>query len=383
MRLLQCLLISQSIAVSPTVPPTTAPPLACGKDEKFKKGSWREIFCDGSVEKGPAKDRCLCKGKKTRSEPGGPCVSNCQEFLDDKCPGNQIWQDCVVCWKNCGEPELCMGLVGPDGKCPGGCKCPSGTQWHEEKGTCLPDDQCELGQSCPKGQHWNDCASACEDTCDNPSGSKDPCIEVCMPQCVCDEGLVRDTDGSCKPLKTCKLKECPKGQHWDECGSPCEDTCENPAGSTDVCPEICESKCVCNKGLVRDTDGSCKPLKTCKIKECPANEHFDQCGSDCEETCDPNENQICNMACVARCMCNKGFVRGEKGDCIPKDTCPIPTCPNNQIWTDCKDCWSDCDGTICADLMPGQKCPGGCTCPEGLVLDKKSETCVKKKSCQR
>ena len=35
---------------------------------------------------------------------------------------------------------------------------------------------------------------------------QDPCIEVCMPQCVCDEGLVRDTDGSCKPLKTCKLK---------------------------------------------------------------------------------------------------------------------------------------------------------------------------------
>ena len=29
-----------------------------------------------------------------------------------------------------------------------------------------------------------------------------------------------------------KYSECPKGQHWDECGSPCEDTCENPAGST-------------------------------------------------------------------------------------------------------------------------------------------------------
>ena len=51
------LLISQSIAVSPTAPPTTAPPLACAKDEKFKKGSWREIFCDGSVEKGPAKGK--------------------------------------------------------------------------------------------------------------------------------------------------------------------------------------------------------------------------------------------------------------------------------------------------------------------------------------
>ena len=72
-------------------------------------------------------------------------------------------------------------------------------------------------------------------------------------------------------------------------------------------------------------------------QECSANEHFDQCGSDCEETCDPNENEICNMACVAKCMCNKGFVRGEKGDCIPKDNCPIPSCPNNQIWTDCKD----------------------------------------------
>ena len=42
---------------TPTVPPTTAPPLACAKDEKFKKGSWREIFCDGSVEKGPAKGK--------------------------------------------------------------------------------------------------------------------------------------------------------------------------------------------------------------------------------------------------------------------------------------------------------------------------------------
>ena len=76
-------------------------------------------------------------------------------------------------------------------------------------------------------------------------------------------------------------------------------------------------------------------------KACPANETWNECGSDCDETCDSSDDLICNMACVAKCECDPGFVR-ENGKCIPKDECPQKKCGKNEIFNHCG---SDCEAT--------------------------------------
>ena len=90
-----------------------------------------------------------------------------------------------------------MGLLGPDGECPGACKCPDGTQWHVDKELCVPDSEYSIIM-CPANSSWNSCASPCERTCSDPDADSAPCIEVCEERCDCHDGFVRDEDsGEC------------------------------------------------------------------------------------------------------------------------------------------------------------------------------------------
>nr|XP_054596325.1 IgGFc-binding protein [Nothobranchius furzeri] len=59
---------------------------------------------------------------------------------------------------------------------------------------------------------------------------------------------------------------------------------------------------------------------TCPVK-CPADSHYELCGSACPATCsDPNAPSKCKRPCMETCTCNKGFVlSGDK--CVPEAQC--------------------------------------------------------------
>ncbi|XP_074774745.1 mucin-5AC [Athene noctua] len=59
-------------------------------------------------------------------------------------------------------------------------------------------------------------------------------------------------------------KLCPFNMHYQECGSPCSDTCSNPERS-ELCEDHCTDGCVCPPGMVFDdiNGAGCIPRKEC------------------------------------------------------------------------------------------------------------------------
>uniref|UniRef100_A0A914UKN4 TIL domain-containing protein n=1 Tax=Plectus sambesii TaxID=2011161 RepID=A0A914UKN4_9BILA len=76
-------------------------------------------------------------------------------------------------------------------------------------------------------------------------------------------------------------------------------------------------------------NGKCVPIK----RDCPLNEEFRECGSDCEGKCpDHDQHQrpsnkivsvgVCDGACIPNvCQCQRGYVRHPSGFCIIPSDC--------------------------------------------------------------
>ncbi|KAM3859976.1 alpha-tectorin-like [Diretmus argenteus] len=58
---------------------------------------------------------------------------------------------------------------------------------------------------------------------------------------------------------------------------------------------------------------------TCRL-ECPANSHYELCGTDCGHTCASSIDASCEQVCSEGCFCDEGFLRsGER--CVPVESC--------------------------------------------------------------
>ncbi|KAJ8962928.1 hypothetical protein NQ314_005645 [Rhamnusium bicolor] len=54
---------------------------------------------------------------------------------------------------------------------------------------------------------YNACGRACVSTCRNPTKGDDPCIiDVCVPGCFCNQGLIRDEESN----KCVRIEDCPQ-----------------------------------------------------------------------------------------------------------------------------------------------------------------------------
>lgn len=64
------------------------------------------------------------------------------------------------------------------------------------------------------------------------------------------------------------LDDCPDtNQEFNECGSPCQLTCDNFSRKPRVCPRKCISGCFCKDGFVWDqAKGQCIRPDQCKFK---------------------------------------------------------------------------------------------------------------------
>jgi Trypsin Inhibitor like cysteine rich domain len=76
---------------------------------------------------------------------------------------------------------------------------------------------------------------------------------------------VRNSDNVCIPKKSCPSNGCNEGEVWNDCGSVdnCEASCKNPDLNDVVCAEVCIAKCVCQEGYVRDANWKCVSKDSC------------------------------------------------------------------------------------------------------------------------
>ncbi|GIY77807.1 kunitz-type U19-barytoxin-Tl1a [Caerostris extrusa] len=111
-------------------------------------------------------------------------------------------------------------------------------------------------EQCPENQHFDSCGSACPLTCDNYENLIIPCVAMCVPGCLCDEGFVRKEDGTCVIPENCPNR-CPENQHFTRCGTDCPLTCENYLDPPQICNLMCVSGCECDPGYLKRRDGAC------------------------------------------------------------------------------------------------------------------------------
>ncbi|XP_041464168.1 uncharacterized protein LOC446192 isoform X6 [Lytechinus variegatus] len=273
---------------------------------------------------------------------------------------------------------------------------------------------------CPGDLVFNRCAVTCELTCDNPNPR--PCTRECGIGCYCPEGTIRESENShfCFPDVSFCLppnpgpgplapKACTGDLVYNECGSACEMTCENP--EPQMCIKMCTPGCFCPSVTIRlspDSD-TCLPLlmdvafqESCPetgpeapplINGCTGDLVYTECGSGCERTCDDPDPEMCTEECRAGCFCPGSTVRRstDSDTCFPilmdvaldvscQDTKPEPElvlneCPGDLVYTECG---SGCERT-CDDPDPEmctEECRAGCFCP-GFTVRRStdSDTC--------
>ncbi|XP_037041481.1 zonadhesin-like isoform X4 [Bradysia coprophila] len=269
---------------------------------------------------------CYCKEGYVRNDAGN-CVLPCDcEPEVPRCTKkfevfNPCGSACPLTCDNYKNPPVCTK------KCVPGCYCKEGYV-RNGAGNCVLSCDCEpeVPRCTKKFEVFNPCGSACPLTCDN---YKNPpvCTRQCVPGCYCQEGYVRNNAGNCvRPCDCPQVPRCRNNEAYTECGSACFLTCRNFLNPPKICTLQCVVGCQCKEGYVRDEiSGKC--VLPC---DCPAtghkcrlpNEEYSTCGTACPDTCDNYKKpRACTLQCVEGCFCKSGFVRNNKGLCVPPCDC--------------------------------------------------------------
>jgi hypothetical protein len=120
---------------------------------------------------------------------------------------------------------------------------------------------------------------------------------------------------------------CSDGFVYDNCGTHCPPTCNNP---NPICIDLCEEGCFCPKDrpilLVNGTCGTHNDCNGTELKPnpCEGNLVWSECPSPCPRTCE-NPNPVCNMMCInGGCTCPEDLpIRISPNLCVARETCQI------------------------------------------------------------
>lgn len=160
---------------------------------------------------------------------------------------------------------------------------------------------------------------------------------------------------------TANAVRCPRQKVWNQCGSPCDPTCNNPFP---ICMTVCEPRCECPADAPVLHDGDCIP-----IEKCPGNTSArpgKACKREnCLKSC-PDGYVIDERGCQT-CDCIEGPRIGEmrpQGEA--RVLCPEVECPNycpfgyKSDRDGCMIC--DCVASDMEDICEGVDCEEGLVC---------------------
>uniref|UniRef100_A0A8C7X902 Alpha-tectorin n=1 Tax=Oryzias sinensis TaxID=183150 RepID=A0A8C7X902_9TELE len=144
----------------------------------------------------------------------------------------------------------------------------------------------------------------------------DGCGSSC-PQCTDDQAarvqceVIQAADG---PFSFCH-EEVDPAPFFNDCVF---DVCVGGSAGNDLlCRAIEAYVSACQSANVRIYPW--RQNTTCSIN-CPANSHYELCGTDCGHTCASSTDATCEHACSEGCFCDEGFVRSGT-TCVPVERC--------------------------------------------------------------
>ncbi|XP_069354904.1 tenascin-like [Maniola hyperantus] len=263
-------------------------------------------------------------------------------------------------------------------QCPNALKCPKPNEYYDACPPQCPSRTCGVMDN--------------RTACPEPLEVGDP---RCPPgSCRCNVGFYRDSDGSCVTwnlCKTCPENETAVSCFQAKCERrDCSDLGQ-PVACVRIDPMFCTVGCLCQEGFLRNNNGTCIPINQCPEAQCEDNEEFDDCPPACPgEQCGVDPSVVLCLAlpddptCEPACRCRVGYLRNNNGKCIPRNKCP-PICGPNEVHDTCvkpcppQRCDVDPRTVLCP---PDQECQAGCRCLDGY-LRYQSGFCVSRKQCEK
>ncbi|XP_068162266.1 alpha-tectorin-like [Antennarius striatus] len=150
-------------------------------------------------------------------------------------------------------------------------------------------------------------------------GGSDTCSDGCgssCPECTDDENaiaqcqVIQDNDG---PFSFCHEVVDP-APYFNDC---VYDVCVSGNEGQDLlCAAIKAYVSACQSASVRIFPW--RHLTPCGL-DCPANSHYDLCGTDCGNNC-VSPHPACDLPCYEDCFCDEGFARSGT-TCVPVENC--------------------------------------------------------------
>ncbi|KAE8284015.1 IgGFc-binding protein Fcgamma-binding protein antigen [Larimichthys crocea] len=164
-------------------------------------------------------------------------------------------------------------------------------------------------QNCPLNSHHELCGSSCPSACPSLSFPF-TCDTACQDGCQCNDGFVLNGN-QCVPPTACGCYHQGRylqggEQFWD--GNDGQDL---------LCRAIEAYVSACQSANVRIYPW--RQNTTCRL-DCPANSHYELCGTDCGHTCASSVDATCEQVCSEGCFCDEGFLRSGSR-CVPTERC--------------------------------------------------------------
>ncbi|XP_072760463.1 serine protease inhibitor swm-1-like [Anoplolepis gracilipes] len=156
---------------------------------------------------------------------------------------------------------------------------------------------------CGPNEVYNECGSRCPASCENPIPRV--CVAICHPGCECIEGHVRNAANLCIPLHTRKTGKVSSVQK-----SSCSSANEYQIASRDKNM----ARAVILLFLIAIATINASP-------SCGQNEVYSKCKGLCYTSCNEPNIVTCPEACIPGCKCIEGHVRNAANLCVPLHSC--------------------------------------------------------------
>ncbi|XP_067860893.1 von Willebrand factor [Heptranchias perlo] len=222
-------------------------------------------------------------------------------------------------------------------------------------------DFCEM--TCPDGQMYEQCGTPCNQTCRSVSDPDTDCTEFCLEGCYCPPNQYANEDGQCVPKSECSC------YFNDEIYKPHEDI------------NFEYTMCYCEDGVMHcstnelihqyppniflDTEESGRDKRDTSCSPpmrrflCPEDDLTAK-GIECMKTCQNYDFDCVSSKCTSGCMCPPGKVQLETV-CISPEMCPC--LHNGKKYAPGESIKQDCNTCKCLNRKwhcTDQACPGTC-----------------------
>ncbi|NXP39690.1 VWF factor, partial [Leiothrix lutea] len=216
--------------------------------------------------------------------------------------------------------------------------------------------------ACPEGQVYQQCGTPCNQTCRSLSYPEEDCEQLCLEGCYCPPGHYLDEHEQCVPKSQCSCYYDGEIFQPEDVFSDHYSMCALETKGCSLSLHLLRINHLLQENTVNAT--VVKRSLTCRSPMekiiCPADNPRAE-GVECTKTCQNYDLECISHGCISGCLCPKGMVRHEN-KCVAPERCPC--FHNGREYSKGEAVTKDCNTCVCQ----GRKwectknlCDGTCT----------------------